>query len=277
MAAQLTLQRLGGRPDVRSYLSSIWQRRQFAAAIAVGEVRSEHMDTALGNLWHVVNPLLQMGVYYLVFGLLIKTDRGVDNFLAFLAVGVFMFHYTQKSVTAGAKSLLKSQGLIRSIQFPRAILPLSTVIAHGLTFVPAAGIMLVVALATGERPAWVWLLLAPLFLLQTVFNAGGALLSARLADRFPDVQNILPFMFRITFYLSGVLFSATRVTADRDPRFLVLFNLNPIYAFLTAARSLVLDARVDPLLWGVATVWTALLLAIGFFAFRGGEHEYGRG
>ena len=276
MAADVTLHRLGGKPRLGEYLDAIWARRQFALAIAVGEVRTQHVNTVLGNLWHVMNPLLQMGIYYLIFGVIIGTDRGVDNFMAFLAVGVFMFHYTQRSVTAGSKSVLRNQGLIRSIQFPRAVLPLSTVLAHTLGFLPAAVVMVIISTVTGERPDATWLLLVPLFAIQTVFNIGVAFVTARLTDRLPDMQNILPFVFRIFFYLSGVIFSATRYL-DHNPDLLVWFDLNPIYAMITAGRGLVMENQVDPLLWLSASCWALAVVVVGFLVFRAGEHEYGRG
>jgi teichoic acid transport system permease protein len=77
------------------YVRSVWARRDFATAVAVGEMRTQNMDTVLGNVWHILNPLLLIGIYYLVFGVILGLSErgGVDNFLAFLAVGVFMFHY----------------------------------------------------------------------------------------------------------------------------------------------------------------------------------------
>lgn len=274
MAAQATLERLGGTRSAGDYLRALWSRRQFAIAIAVGEVRSQHMNTALGNLWLVLNPLLQMGVYYLVFGVILDTDRGVDNFLAFLAVGVFLFHYTQRSIMAGAKSLLKNQGLIRSIQFPRAVLPLATVLAHGLSFLPAAAVMIVIALVTGESPHWTWLLLVALFAVQTVFNIGMSFIMARLTDRFPDMQNVLPFVFRLLFYMSGVLFLATRFV---QPETLVWFQLNPIYAMISTGRGIILDGTLEGVLWLSAGSWAVAALVVGFFVFRSGERDYGRG
>lgn len=274
MAAHATLERLGSTPSVADYLRALWRRRQFAVAIAVGEVRSQHMNTALGNLWLVLNPLLQMGVYFLVFGVILGTDRGVDNFLAFLAVGVFLYHYTQRSIMAGAKSILKNQGLIRSIQFPRAVLPLATVMAHALSFLPAAAVMIFIALATGESVHWTWLMLVPLFVVQTVFNIGMAFITARMTDRFPDMLNVLPFVFRLIFYVSGVLFLASRhLTAET----LVWFRLNPVYATISTGRGIILDGTLDGALWLSVVGWAIFALVVGFFVFRAGEQDYGRG
>jgi teichoic acid transport system permease protein len=274
LAAQSGLIQLGGKPPLRHYLQTIWNRREFAIAIASGDLRAQHMDTALGNLWHVLNPLMLVAVYYLMFGVILDVSRGVDNFIAFLVVGIFVYHYSQKSVLAGAKSVANNEGLIRALQFPRAILPLSTVIGQSLAFLPAVGIMLVVAVLTGEMPHPMWLLLVPLFAIQATWNVGAAFVVARLTNRYRDVQQVLPYIFRLFFYLSGVLYSVDRFVPDE---YTIFFDVNPFYVFITAARDLVLEETFTAHYWVAAIIWTLVLLVAGFWFFRNAEHEYGRG
>lgn len=265
---------MGRKRPLGRYLAEAWQRRDFAVALPMAELRAQNMDTVLGNLWHVMNPLLLVGVYFLVFGVALSVDRGVENFLAFLAVGVFTYHYSQKTMMAGAKSVAANEGLLRSFQFPRALLPASTVIGQTLAFLPAVAIMLLMALATGEPPRPAWFLLVVVFALQALFNLGGTFVLARLADRFRDVQNVLPFAFRLVFYLSGVLYLAEEfVPASVLP----LLNGNPFYVFVTLARAPVLGDQVGPVLWLSAVAWAFGLFLVGFWYFRAAEHRYGRG
>lgn len=268
---------MGRKRPLGQYLREVWRRRDFATALPVAELRAQNMDTVLGNLWHVMNPLLLVGVYFLVFGVGLKqadVDRGVDNFLAFLAVGIFTYHYSQKTMMAGAKSVAANEGLLRSFQFPRSLLPASTVIGQTLAFLPAIAIMLLMAVATGEPPRLAWLILAVVFALQALFNLGGTLVLARLADRFRDLQNVLPFAFRLVFYLSGVLFLAEAfVPKSLHP----LLNINPFYVFVTLARAPVLGEQTTPALWLSAASWALGLFLLGFWYFRAAEHRYGRG
>jgi teichoic acid transport system permease protein len=233
----------GARPGMFRYLKDIWSRREFAAAIASGEVRSQNMDTVLGNPWHVLNPLLLIAVYYLVFGVILQVDRGVDNYIAFLAVGIFTYHYSQKSISAGAKSITSNIGLIRSMKFPRAILPTATVLGQTFAFIPAIAVMLTVAVVTGEFPHWTWLFLPAFFLIQFCFNIGASCIVARLTDHFHDIENVLPYVLRLAFYLSGVLYSVE--ARIHDPALLRLFDFNPFYTFITLARGPVMDQAID--------------------------------
>lgn len=272
------LQKLGGTPPLKDYVSQVWRRREFAWSVAQGEIRAQHLDTALGNLWHLLNPLLQIGVYYLVFGVILGTDRGVENFIAFLAVGIFTFTFMQKSIMSGASTLVGKQGLIRSLQFPRALLPLSATMREAMAFGPAVVIMLVVVLVTGEPVRAGWVLVLPALVLAAVFAAGFSFIGARLADRFRDLLNVLPFLFRIAFYLSGVLYSVDAYI--ESPLALRLLLLNPFYVFVSLPREYLMVTQSHDFvgwLWVSATVWAILSAIVGVMVFRGGEREYGRG
>lgn len=269
------LTRLGTQPSLRDYASDLWSRREFAHEIAAGNLRAQNMDTVLGNVWHLLNPLFLVGVYFLMFGVILDINRGVDNFVAFLAVGVFVYHFTQRSVMSAAKSLVSNEGLVRSIKFPRAILPIASVLEEALAFLPALGVLLVVALATGEPVRAAWVVLPLIIFLQLLFNLGGGFVVARLTDRFRDVANILPYIFRLFFYLSGALYPVSRFVEDPLQR--LLFNLNPTYTFITIAREPVIGLQTQPEVWAAAVAWAVVVFVGGLLFFRAGEARYGRG
>ena len=116
------------------YLTQMWERRSFASAMPLEEIRTSHQDTLLGNVWHLVNPMLSVAVFYLVFAILLQADRGIDNYVLWMMVGVFAFGLTNRSVLAGATAVTSNAGLMRSMRFPRALLPVSAVFGRLLTF-----------------------------------------------------------------------------------------------------------------------------------------------
>jgi teichoic acid transport system permease protein len=274
------LVRLGGTPPLTTYVRSLWQRRQFAWSIARGEVQTAHLDTMLGNLWHLLNPLLLIGVYYLVFGVVLQTTRGLPEglFLPFLAVGVFTYQYSQKAVTGGSRTISSNQGLIRSLQFPRALLPIATVLSSTMGYGSAFVVMVVVVLLSGQPLTLSWLLLLPAFVLILVFNFGATFVSARLTDKLRDLENVLPFLFRLGFYGSGVIFSVDAYLTD--PALRLLFLANPFYVYITLVRDVMLEDYTTDyvgLLWLSGLVWAVVMFVVGLLVFRAGEREYGRG
>ncbi|MPZ73400.1 MAG: ABC transporter permease [Nitriliruptorales bacterium] len=270
------LARLGTRPRIVDYLRSMWERREFATAIPRAELQAQHRNTVLGSLWHLLDPFIQVAVYWLVFAKILGVTRGVDNIVGFLAIGVFMWHFTTKAVKSGAKSITSNEGLVRAISFPRAILPLTAVLAEFFAFGFAMVAMFVAVLITGEVPGWTWLLIVPLVGIQLVFNLGFGLLFARVADHFRDILQVLPYTLRIIGYMSGVLFPIERRLRNL-PELRGVMDYNPAYLFMKTARAAILDnAAPTPREWGVMAIWAVGALLVGFLFFLGREHEYGR-
>ena len=255
------------------YSRELWRRRGYMWFVPKSTLRGRHINTILGNFWHLLNPLLLIGVYYVIFGLVLESDRGVDNFIGFLASGIFAFGYTQRSVQTASSSMTANQGLLNTFSFPRAMLPLTSVVTEGLAFMPGVAVMLSVAVLSGEDIRLSWLVLPAILLWQTLFNAGLALIVARAATNVLDLQNLLPFAFRLLFYGSGVLFAVDAYVDSGAVRW--LFYANPMYDFLVLYRWAVMGRGVEPQALICATIWTVAVIAIGVWWFRRGERTYG--
>jgi teichoic acid transport system permease protein len=275
---------LGGRPRLRDYLRMVWQRREFAYNLAAGQFRAQHMDTLLGNLWQLINPVLLIAIYYLIFGVLLAGARGgfgPDNYIGFLAVGVFVYSYQQRAISAGASSIIGNLGLIRSLQFPRAVLPASTVIKEVLGFGSSFVVMVLVMVVTGEgfHVHMLWFPVA--FVLITAFAFGGALVTARMTEAVRDTRDLLPFVFRLLFYISGILYDPNRfIDGTRYEHLHWLFLLNPFYVYVSLARESMMSTfePAEPMMLWVASIgWGVVALAFGLWYFLGAEKRYGRG
>jgi teichoic acid transport system permease protein len=259
----------------RRYLAEMWQRRDFAIAFPAEEVRAAHQDTLLGNLWHLTNPLLSVGVYYLVFDVVLNVSRGI----LWLSIGVFAFGMTNRCVLGGALSISGNQGLMRAIRFPRALLPLSVIVSRLITFGFELSVIAVLAVATGQGVGWRWLVLPLVVALHSALNLGGAFIAARLNDSFRDIQQIIPFVFRLLMYLSGVLIPIDRfVDSDRaGPVVRELVRLNPLAGLLDLYRWVFIESSSFTQAELVRVlVWAAVLLVFGFWFFRTAETRYGR-
>ena len=272
------LRRLDTELPTGRYLADMWARRDFVVAMPIEELRVTHQDTLLGNVWHLGNPLLTTLVYYFVFGVLLGVDRGIDNFILWLMVGVFTFGLTRGTVQGGARSITSNRGLMRAIRFPRALLPVSVVISRLLTFGFQLAVIVVVALGTGEGVSRRWLALPLVLIVHTALNLGGAFAAARLNDSYRDVEEIIPFMFRLLIFLSGVMFPIERRLAGANvPRALeVVINLNPMLPIISMYRWVFLGTDITPGDAAYAALAAGALLAFGFWYFRSAELRYGR-
>jgi teichoic acid transport system permease protein len=232
------------RPPVLTYLRQLWNRWSFIMAFATARNIAMYTEARLGQLWQVLTPLLNVAVYWLVFGLILDTSKGIPNFICFLVVGVFVFNFTQRAFISTSTVITDSLPLIRALQFPRAALPLAYVIIELQQMFLSMAVLVVIVLAYGEPITWYWLLAIPVLLLQTVFNVGVGLFVARLGSTVNDFSQLLPFLLRTWMYLSGVLFSIETLAQSKFGKghheLLVLLQLNPASIYITLMRNAVL-------------------------------------
>ena len=257
-----------------AYLRELGRRRSYMWYVAVSELRSRQMSSTLGNLWHLLNPILQVAIYWLIFGVFIDdVARGVDNYILFLAIGIFVFMDIQRATIAGAGSLQNNKGLIRSLHFPRALIPMTAVLTEFLATLPSVFVIYATALGTAADLRWTWILRPVVLGVQFVFNLGAGMVASRATAHVRDVTQVLPFLFRLGLYLSGVIFA---VEAFATPTQIQIFEINPMYCFIQIARWTMLGGPLKGAWLISAGLWTVLLPVLALVWFRGGEELYGR-
>jgi teichoic acid transport system permease protein len=300
------------RPDVVRYLKHLWLRRHFIMAFATARNIALYTEARLGQLWQVLTPLLNAGVYFLVFGVLLHVSRGIPDYLGFLVTGVFVFNFTSRAFIASSTVVTESLPLIRALRFPRAALPLAYVMIEFEQMLLSMAVLAVILLCTGEPITWYWLLAIPVLLLQTIFCVGVGLASARLGANVNDYSQLLPFLMRTWMYLSGVLYNIS--TLDIGPRYVAILQINPAAIYITLMREALMASqrqsqpgaqpynalkcatwkhfKAAPYLdwsaycrpitdpnhyWFYAIAWALLAIVVGFFFFWRAEAQYGRG
>lgn len=270
------LQRAGARLPIDEYSRRLWHRRWFVAAYSSASNAIGYEGNFLGQAWQLLTPLFNILVYYLIFGLLLHTSRGVSNYIAFLSVGVFVFGFCTSSLTTGARSITGNLGLVRALQFPRAVLPVSTTLVALRRLINSLVVLFPIVLISGEPLTWRWLELVPILALQTMFCLGLAFVVARLGSRVPDTTEILPFLARLWMYTSGVMYSVAVFTRGRPGWVHTVLTLNPGYVYLELARNALLVGNpVTFSVWLAAIGWGFGTLAVSYLYFWRGEEEYG--
>jgi teichoic acid transport system permease protein len=238
------------RPAVWAYLRQLWQRRHFIIAFATARNIAMYTEAKLGQLWQVLTPLLNAGVYFLIFGELLHISRGIPNYLGFVVTGVFVFNFTQRTFISTSTVMTNSLELIRALQFPRAALPLAYVVIELQQMLLAMVVLIPILLATGEPLTWYWLLAIPALLLQTIFNVGVGLAVARLGSQVNDFSQLLPFLMRTWLYMSGVIFSIASLgpsiaslSISTSNKVIAALQLNPAALYITLTRNALLASQ----------------------------------
>ena len=248
------------------YALGLWKRREFAWHLAIGNLRAQNSNTALGLLWYVLNPLLLAGVYFVVFGVIFGAGRGNPTYMAYLVSGMFVFQFTRQAMTGGSSSILQNASLITNLRFPRLLLPISALIETSIGFLVSMAVFFALIPITGIRPgaSLAWFL--PIFAFQLAWNLGLGSLTARLTVPFRDFGNFLPYLTRMWLYLSPILWEVDRL--DGLPDWVeILIKLNPMFYFLSVYRTALLGRDLDVSHLVVAALIALVTCVVGVASF----------
>ncbi len=195
-----------------------------------------------------------------------------------LVVGIFVFQFSSGAITSGARSIRSNKSIVQAFNFPRAALPIGANVRELLSAVPLilAMLLIVVVLPPAEDITWLWVLVVPAILLQSLFNLGVGLILARIISRVHDVTHLLPFALRAWMYGSAIFYTYERFVTH--PEILAVIKLNPLFNVIDIIRDCVLYARVPQWQsWAILAAWALGALAVGLVYFWKGEESYGRG
>jgi ABC-type polysaccharide/polyol phosphate export permease len=235
------------------------------------DLQAKYRGSALGVLWTVANPLMLMGVYYLVFGVVWKSPfASGDNYALFLLTGLALWTFFGAAVQSATRSMLDNANLIRKTRFPRQLVPLSVVFAHLVSFAVMLAVLLVVNfIALPRVRATEWLAI-PLALLFVGVVCGIALATASLNVLFRDIEFIVAALLVPLFFLTPILYPLTgSQLANHQNVVRFIHWANPLSPGIEAVRA--------PLFAGTLPRWTdalylviacAVALTVGAFVFR---------
>ncbi|MFD8721707.1 ABC transporter permease [Streptomyces sp. NPDC059629] len=283
LAARYGLSVSGARPSLPEYVRQLWARRHFITAFATAKLTAQYAQAKLGQIWQVMTPLLNAAVYYFIFGVLLGTKRHVPDYIPFLVTGVFIWTFTQSSIMAGTRAISGNLGLVRALHFPRAALPISFAIQQLQQLLFSMAALVVILLCFGIPLSVSWLLTIPALALQFTFNTGVALVMARMGAKTPDIAQLMPFILRTWMYVSGVMWSITKLTkGDHLPHWVTTaLEANPAAVYIDLMRYALIKSfhsnQLPPHVWATATGWALVAGVGGFIYFWKAEETYGRG
>ncbi|MFC7465638.1 ABC transporter permease [Brachybacterium sp. GCM10030252] len=270
------LKPVGVRPSLSDYAGQLWERRHFIWMDARHRVATQNSRNRLGSLWLVLRPLLDAAMYYVIFALILQVDRGMENYAAFIIIGVLMFRSTMRAISQGPSVLHSGKAMIRAFAFPRAALPISAEIRDALQMVYTVAMVVIMIMVVPEHelPELAWLLVPVIFLLQFFLNLGISCVMARVGFHFPDLTQMMSFAGRLLMYGSGVIFPIERFL--EHPVAMMLIQANPIYHMLVLYREVLMDGVVPSAEhWLILGAWALGLSVFGFVFFWRGEETYG--
>ena len=222
-----------------SVYADLFRYRELFSNLFQRELRVKYKGSLLGIFWSLLNPLVLLGVYLVVFGLGRRTPNTIPHYPLYLLAGLSCWIFFSVTLQSSARSLVDSAELIKKVRFPRQLVALSMVATQAVTFALMMAILIVLSLVfIPEARSTVWLAI-PLAALFVAFSAGLALIVACLNVLYRDVEHILAAALLPWFFLTPILwrFAQLPESAQRHHTLLnVLRWGNPIAPPIYAVR-----------------------------------------
>lgn len=252
---------------------SLWQSivelikyRQLLFTFAARDYKVRYAQTYIGFWWSLLQPIASVSALFIVFQKVVTVPTNGIPYLPFALSGLILWNYFNYVITQSASSLVINQSMIRKIYFPRLCLPLSRALV-GLVDPLVGLLLLIITLVATGFASWGILMFIPVLLASAIAALGIGLWASALSIRYRDLQQILPFILQIVFFLTPVAYSASLIDSliPQDWKFLVY--LNPMAGIIETFRAALYDMPLNPAAT-ISYVMVILLFLSGITYFQ---------
>jgi lipopolysaccharide transport system permease protein len=252
-------------------LKELWHYRELLYFLTWRDIKVRYKQTLLGAVWAILQPLLTMLIFSLVFGRLAKIPSDGIPYPLFSMAALVPWTLFSFGLTQSSQSLVMSSNMVKKIYFPRLAIPIATVLSGLVDFVLALGILTVMVFSYGVHvgPRVLWL---PAFILLTVvISLGVGLWLSAVNVKYRDVRYAVPFLVQFWMYGTPIAYSSTML---HEP-WRTLFGLNPMAGVVEGFRWALLGAKTAPgPMVAVSSAMSVVILLAGAFYFRRMEKHF---
>jgi len=243
--------RLLDRQDLSAY-------RDLFFFLVFRDIKVLYAQTILGFSWALLNPLIQILIFTIIFGKVAAIDTDGIPYALFSTVAIVPWTYMSNAMTAGSTSLVTGQGMLGKIYFPRIIYPVTPILAKLVDFVISILLIVVAMIYYGVYPTTNMLYL-PLFVLMMIaVPLGISLWLSALAIRYRDVKFAMPFVMRMLIYSAPIVYTASAI----PDKWRFVYSLNPIVGVIEGYRAVLLGTEI-PWMFILPGMATSVLLVVG--------------
>ncbi len=249
------------RPELGRTLRGLVRYRHLLRNLVVKDLKLKYRGSVLGFVWSLANPLLMIAVYTIAFTYILGIRT--PGFVFYLMLGILAWTFFANATAMSTGSIVDNGGLARSVWFPRAILPIASVLFNFAQYLLTVAVFLPVLMILYHVPPAAPMLVYPVFLLlQLLFTIGIALLLAVGTAYFRDVRHLVDVALAVLFWATPVVYETTQLPA----RIRAVILLTPLSPYVTAYHDVFYYRRwPSPEAWGLAVLYAALTLTAGLW------------
>jgi len=234
-----------------NYLAYLWQYRTVVKTSVDKEFKGRFKYTALGYGWHVLNPLSQIVIYYVIFTVIFGRD--IPNYWLYISSGMFGFVFCQSCITGGAGAIVGNAKMVTKLAFARETLIITKVITNLITLSISYVLLIIITAFAGLGPTINILYLPIIIVLMAMFSAGLGFMFSAIVVYFRDLQNAIQIIMGCMMFAIPVIYMAS---TRSSPLMELLWSINPLYYYVESIHNV--------LYYGIAP--DGMFLLIGFIA-----------
>ncbi|SFB27323.1 teichoic acid transport system permease protein [Lentibacillus halodurans] len=253
---------------MKTYIQEILRRKDLLFYLVKSGLKAEHRNSYLGYFWWLLDPLLNVLVYY--FLVVIILGRGDENYPVFLVIGLVVWRWISSAVNSSAKSILRYSSIINQVYLPKSIFPLSFTISQMFNFLFGLIVIAMFLVFFGVTPEWHIVYLPLLVMITMIFLLAVGFVLAYVTVFVRDIDNILTYVTRIFFYASPIIWQGGRL----PDKYSFFVDINPIAIIVSAYRD-ILMRQTSPDFTGLLVI-TVISIAVGVLAlyhYSRNEHK----
>ncbi|MCK4647963.1 ABC transporter permease [bacterium] len=249
-------------------IKELYRRRELIFSLAAKDLKARYKNAVIGFGWTLLNPLVLMVTFYVIFGLIFPITR-VENYPLFLLCGLFPWTFFTASLSEATTSIVANANLIRKTYFPREVIPISISLANLVNFLLSLVILFAFILIFRIKLSLAILWLPLIILIQLIFTIGLSLIVSSLHVCYRDVRYLMDILLRVWFFATPIIYSLSHVKNRLPSKIFPLYLLNPMTGITIAYHNIFLYRQgPDPLALILAAAVSVLTLIMGFFTFR---------
>ena len=250
----------------------MWANRELLLFLVWRDIKVQYAQTVLGAAWAVVQPVMTMLIFTLVFGRLAKIPSDGVPYSVFTLAALIPWMYFSNAFSAASASLVNSSNLITKVYFPRLIIPIVSILSGLVNFAVSCVVLAVMMIWYHVTPSLIAIPMIPALLLLMILTATGVgCWLAAIYIQYRDVRQIVPFIVQIWMYISPVVYPLSLV----PERYRTLYALNPMAGIIQTFRVVLL--RTGEIPWGtlgISTIVGMSLFLSGTLYYRRTEHLF---
>lgn len=252
---------------MKQYINEIIKRKDLLLYLVKSGLKAEHRNSYLGYFWWLLDPLLNVAVYY--FLVVIILQRGGPDFAVFLVIGLVVWRWISSSINSSANSVLRYSSIINQVYLPKFLFPLSFTITQLVNFLFGLVIIAIFLAFYGIMPSWHLVYLPVIIIITLTFLLAVGSVLGFFTVFIRDIDNVLTHSMRIFFYASPIIWEGGRL----PPEYGWAVAINPIAHLVTSFRDILMYHQT-PNFINLGIIFVVSLAVIGYMIYHYSKNEH---